>query len=43
MLDLGPIVFTTPWILVALAGLPVLWRLLRVTPPAGSRFRRYEP
>ncbi len=33
MLDLGPLVFTAPWLLTALAALPVLWWLLRVTPP----------
>lgn len=27
-------IFVAPWILVALAALPVLWWLLRVTPPA---------
>lgn len=34
MLDLGALVFTAPWMLAALAILPVLWWLLRVTPPA---------
>jgi hypothetical protein len=34
MLALGSLAFANPWILVALAGLPVLWLLLRVTPPA---------
>ena len=34
MLELGPIVFTAPWMLAALASLPILWWLLRVTPPA---------
>jgi hypothetical protein len=34
MLDLGPILFTAPWILTALAVLPILWWLLRITPPA---------
>ena len=34
MLDFGPLVFTAPWILVALAALPILCWLLRVTPPA---------
>lgn len=29
--------FGTPWILAALAGLPVLWWLLRVTPPLPKR------
>lgn len=27
-------IFATPWVLAALAGLPLLWWLLRVTPPA---------
>ena len=27
-------IFAAPWVLAALAGLPVLWWLLRVTPPA---------
>jgi len=34
MLELGPVVFASPWMLTALATLPVLWWLLRVTPPA---------
>jgi hypothetical protein len=34
MLNLGFIGFASPWLLVALAALPVLWWLLRVTPPA---------
>src|SRR5919206_1505950 len=34
MLDLGLIGFTQPWLLVALAALPALWLLLRITPPA---------
>ncbi len=34
MLGLGPIAFAAPWVLTALAALPVLWWLLRVTPPA---------
>ncbi|BBE72390.1 DUF4159 domain-containing protein [Oharaeibacter diazotrophicus] len=28
-----PLAFATPWVLVGLAALPVLWWLLRVTPP----------
>jgi len=39
MLTLGSLAFATPWILLALAGLPVLWWLLRVTPPAPRRVR----
>ncbi len=31
--------FTQPWLLMALAGLPVLWLLLRVTPPAPRTMR----
>lgn len=31
---LGPLTFLSPWLLVPLVGLPVLWWLLRVTPPA---------
>lgn len=34
MLELGPIAFVAPWMLLALALLPLLWWLLRVTPPA---------
>ena len=34
MLSLGPLAFAQPWILLALAGMPLLWLLLRVTPPA---------
>ncbi|MEX2643483.1 MAG: DUF4159 domain-containing protein, partial [Acetobacterales bacterium] len=31
--------FAAPWLLVALAGLPLLWWLLRVTPPAPRLLR----
>ncbi len=34
MMALGPLAFLSPWALAALAVLPVLWWLLRVTPPA---------
>lgn len=34
MLILGPLGFATPWILTALLALPVLWLILRATPPA---------
>ena len=37
MLALGSLAFASPWLLVALAGLPVIWWLLRVTPPAPRR------
>lgn len=39
MLSLGPIAFAAPWILAALVVLPVLWWLLRVTPPAPRNIR----
>ena len=39
MLTLGPIAFAAPWILAALLVLPVLWWLLRVTPPAPRNIR----
>ena len=34
MLALGSIAFAAPWLLIALASLPVLWWLLRAAPPA---------
>jgi hypothetical protein len=37
MLDLGLLAFTQPWLLAALAALPAIWLLLRVTPPAPRR------
>ena len=37
MLSLGSLAFASPWILVGLSALPVLWWLLRVTPPAPRR------
>ncbi|HZF75866.1 MAG TPA: DUF4159 domain-containing protein [Acetobacteraceae bacterium] len=37
MLTLGPVAFLAPWLLIALPALPVLWWLLRVTPPAPKR------
>ncbi len=39
MLSLGALSFISPWLLTALAGLPVLWWLLRVTPPAPRLLR----
>jgi hypothetical protein len=36
---LGPIGFVTPWLLWALALLPVLWLILRAVPPAPIRRR----
>ena len=37
MLTLGPLAFTAPWILAGLVLLPLLWWLLKVTPPAPRR------
>lgn len=37
MLSLGPIGFVAPWLLLALPALPLIWWLLRVTPPAPRR------
>ncbi len=37
MLILGPLGFATPWVLAALAALPVLWIILRAMPPAPKR------
>lgn len=34
MLTLGSLAFISPWILLGLAGLPLLWLFLRVTPPS---------
>jgi hypothetical protein len=39
MLALGSFAFVSPWLLLALAGLPIIWWLLRVTPPAPRRIR----
>jgi len=37
MVSLGAITFTFPWVLMALAVLPLVWLLLRVTPPSARR------
>ncbi|MBT3401685.1 MAG: hypothetical protein HN420_17050, partial [Rhodospirillaceae bacterium] len=37
MLSIGALSFAVPWLLVALAALPVLWWLLRAVPPAPAR------
>lgn len=37
MLSLGSLAFAAPWALAALAALPLLWWLLRITPPAPQR------
>ena len=39
MLTLGALSFATPWVLAALIVLPVLWLLLRLTPPSPKRIR----
>ncbi len=39
MPGLGAIAFAAPWVLAALVVLPVVWWLLRVTPPAPRRER----
>ncbi|MGI3169535.1 DUF4159 domain-containing protein [Pseudooceanicola sp. C21-150M6] len=38
-MTLGPIGFAAPWLLLALAALPILWILLRAVPPAPIRRR----
>ena len=37
MFALGPIGFASPWLLLGLAALPILWFLLRAVPPAPVR------
>ncbi|MBX6322807.1 MAG: BatA domain-containing protein, partial [Rhodospirillaceae bacterium] len=37
MFGLSALTFAAPWVLLALAGLPVLWWLLKLTPPAPRR------
>ncbi|WP_439635474.1 DUF4159 domain-containing protein [Oceanicaulis sp.] len=37
MISLGPLAFAAPWALAAFAVLPLLWLLLRATPPAPAR------
>lgn len=39
MMVLGGIGFTAPWLLLALAALPILWLLLRAVPPAPIKRR----
>jgi Domain of unknown function (DUF4159)/Aerotolerance regulator N-terminal len=39
MLTLGSLAFAAPWLLLGFAVLPVLWWLLRVTPPLPRRIR----
>ncbi len=37
MWNLGAIAFASPWVLTALLALPIIWWLLRITPPLPSR------
>src|SRR5712675_8060 len=37
MPSFGALAFASPWLLAALAALPVIWWLLRVTPPSPRR------
>jgi len=39
MLGLGALSFTSAWVLAVVAALPVLWWLLRLTPPPPKRLR----
>lgn len=39
MINFGPVAFTTPWLLLGLLILPILWLLLRAVPPAPIRRR----
>lgn len=39
MTTIGPLAFGVPWVLFGLIALPVIWWLLRVTPPAAKRVR----
>ena len=39
MVTLGPLAFAAPWMLLGLASLPILWWLLRVSPPSPKRVR----
>ena len=39
MIIIGPLGFLSPWLLVALIALPVLWLILRAIPPAPIRQR----
>ena len=37
-MSLGPILFLQPWALLGLLALPILWLLLRATPPEPKKF-----
>lgn len=39
MLTLGSLTFAAPWLLAALLALPILWWLLRLTPPSPRRIQ----
>lgn len=39
MIAFGPLAFATPWALLGLVSLPLIWWVLRVTPPAPKRIR----
>jgi hypothetical protein len=39
MWTIGSFAFAAPWMLLAIAGLPLLWWLLRLTPPAPKRLQ----
>ncbi|MBB5722620.1 hypothetical protein FHS72_002246 [Loktanella ponticola] len=39
MWSIGPLAFTSPWLLLGLAALPLLWLLLRAVPPAPIKRR----
>ena len=39
MWTLGSFAFAAPWMLLTLAGVPLLWWLLRLTPPAPKRLQ----
>ncbi|PKQ03388.1 MAG: hypothetical protein CVT72_14950, partial [Alphaproteobacteria bacterium HGW-Alphaproteobacteria-11] len=39
MLQLGPLAFAAPWMLLGLAALPAIWWLLRISPPLPKRIR----
>lgn len=39
MLQLGPLAFAAPWMLIGLAALPAIWWLLRISPPLPKRIR----
>lgn len=39
MTTIGPLAFGAPWVLFGLIVLPIIWWLLRVTPPAAKRVR----